>query len=461
LPRITKTLALKISLIAIISVILVEGAAAYFTGSLALASDAAHAVFDAVSTLILFVATSLSLKPADEDHTYGHGKIETLGALIGGITLLILAGSILIIALSRFSSGHNSQASLFGFGAAAYTMAVDIFRVLILTAALKTGSLSVKADLYHAFSDFISTGLVLVALTLTRLGYPVGDTLVSLVLAALLGYLSIRLVYASSLDLSDAISGKLVRSIMNEIKRTDEVLKVKELRARRVGQVTFVDAVIAVSPYAQVVDADSIASRVETNLANLLGESSIMIHVEPLEWEIPIELRIRNATRRVEGARGIHNLSVTEVEGLLYVTLHVQVDSTLALDKANQIAETVESAIEASVPNVRQVTVHIEPALAESTKGTIVDDKSISDTVQSVIDSYGKIIKLSAIMIYSTREGLHINIRCFFNASDNIARVHELASKIEDSVRKEFTNAIVTIRAEPAESRSSIESVYP
>jgi divalent metal cation (Fe/Co/Zn/Cd) transporter len=289
----------------------------------------------------------------------------------------------------------------------------------------------------------------------------VGDTLVSLVLAALLGYLSIRLVYASSLDLSDAISGKLVRSIMNEIKRTDEVLKMKELRARRVGQVTFVDAVIAVSPYAQVVDADSIASRVETNLANLLGESSIMIHVEPLEWEIPIELRIRNATRRVEGARGIHNLSVTEVEGLLYVTLHVQVDSTLALDKANQIAETVESAIEASVPNVRQVTVHIEPALAESTKGTIVDDKSISDTVQSVIDSYGKIIKLSAIMIYSTREGLHINIRCFFNASDNIARVHELASKIEDSVRKEFTNAIVTIRAEPAESRSSIESVYP
>jgi divalent metal cation (Fe/Co/Zn/Cd) transporter len=148
---------------------------------------------------------------------------------------------------------------------------------------------------------------------------------------------------------------------------------------------------------------------------------------------------------------------VTEVEGLLYVTLHVQVDSSLALDKAHQIAETVESAIEASVPNVRQVTVHIEPAVAESTKGTIVDDKPISDTVQSVIDSYGKIVKLSAIMIYSTPEGLHINIRCFFNASDNIARVHELASKIEDSVRREFTNAIVTIRAEPAVSRSSIE----
>jgi cation diffusion facilitator family transporter len=449
LPRLTKLVALRISLIAIISVILVEGAAAYLTGSLALASDAAHALFDGISTLILFVATRLSLKPADEDHTYGHGKIETLGALIGGITLLVLAGSILILALSRFTGGHIVQASLFGFIAAAYTMAIDVFRMLILTIALKTGSLSVKADLYHAVSDFVSTGLVFVALFLTRIGYPVGDTVVSLILASLLGYLSLRLVYVSSLDLSDAISGKLVHSIMHEIKRTDEVLKVKELRARRVGEVTFVDAVIAVSPYAQVVDADSIASRVEMNLSKLLGQSSVMIHIEPVEWEVPIELRIRNATRGVEGASGIHNLTVTDVQGVLHVTLHVQVAPTLALDRAHQIAESVERSIEASVPNVRDVTVHLEPAVAESTRGTVVDDESIADTVRSVIESYGKTVKLSAIFLYSSKEGLHINIRCSFKADHNIARVHELASKIENSVRKEFRNAIVTIQAEP------------
>ena len=83
--RISKIRALQVSLVAIASVILLEGAAGIITGSLALLSDAGHAAFDALSTLILLVATHLALQPADEDHMYGHGKIESLGALVGGI----------------------------------------------------------------------------------------------------------------------------------------------------------------------------------------------------------------------------------------------------------------------------------------------------------------------------------------------------------------------------------------
>ena len=71
--RISKTRALQLSVLAIASVIVLEGLAGIITGSLALLSDAGHAGFDAISTLILLVATNLSLKPPDEDHTYGHG----------------------------------------------------------------------------------------------------------------------------------------------------------------------------------------------------------------------------------------------------------------------------------------------------------------------------------------------------------------------------------------------------
>jgi cation diffusion facilitator family transporter len=450
LPKITKTWALKVSCLAILSVILVEGTAAYVTGSLALVSDAAHAAFDAVATLILLVATNLSLKPADEDHTYGHGKIETLGALVGGIALLILAGTLVILAFSRFGSGgHNVEASLVGYGAAAYTMAVDVFRMIILVAVLKTGSLAVKADLYHAVADFVSTGLVFVAFGLTSLGYPIGDTFASIVITGLLIYLSIRLIYASSLDLSDAVSGKLVRSIMNEIKKTDEVLKVKALRARRVGQMTYVDAVIAISPYAQVVEADTIAARIESNLAKLLGASSIMIHVEPLEWKVPVELQIRNATSKVEGARGVHNLVVTEVEGKMFVTLDVQVASQLTLHRAHEIAESVEREIREAVPNILQVTVHLEPSVPESTSGIRIDDSSISDSVRSVIEEYSNAVTVSSITVYSTVEGMHVDVKCRFNAEDNIVQVHDLMSKIDNGIRKKYANAIVTIQPEP------------
>jgi cation diffusion facilitator family transporter len=397
---------------------------------------------------MLLVATGLSLRPADEDHTYGHGKIEILGALIGGLTLLVLAGVILTLAMLRLSVEHTVQPSAVGFAAAVYTMIIDVFRVSILLSSLKTGSLSVKADLYHAFVDFVSTGLVLVALGLARLGYPIGDTVVSVIIAILLAYLSLRLIYLSCLDLSDAVSGNLVKSILEEIRRTDEVLKCKELRARRVGQMTYVDAVISISPFAQIVDADKIASKVEANLTKLLGKSSIMIHVEPMDSGIPVEVRVKNVTRSVEGARGIHNLSVTQVSGEFFITLHVQVDPSLALEKAHEIAEAVERNIEKAVPRIKQVTVHLEPFRAERASGTFVIDRSVSEAVKLIIQSHPE-VKMSETIIYSTEAGIHVDSKCFFAADANISRVHDLISRIEEQIRRKLADAIVTIHPEP------------
>lgn len=453
MPRLTKTGALKISLVAIASVVAVEALAALITGSLALLSDAAHAVFDSLSTLILLVATSLSLKPADEDHTYGHGKFESLGALIGGLVLFMLALGIVGLAAFRLSFETTIHPSPIGYAAAAYTMGIDILRMLILILALKTGSLSVRADLYHAVSDFFSTALVFVALGLASVGYSVGDTAVSLVLAALLGYLSIRLIHTSILDLSDAVSGKLVQSILREIRDTEGVLKCKELRVRRVGVVTYVDAVVAISPYAGVSQADAIASRIEGNLMKLLGKSSILVHIEPLEWEIPLELRIREVTSRVEGAQGLHNLSVTKVGNGLYVTLHVQVDPSLQLEEADGIADSIERGIEKSVPGVRQVTVHLEPSIPERSVGTIVDDKYVSESIRAVIANYPDVLEISAITTYSTGDKLRINVHCLFSGDASISEIHEMISQIEEAVRHKVGNAIVTIRPEPVERR--------
>lgn len=456
MPRITKTGALKISFVAIVSAIIVEGLAGLIVGSLALMSDAAHAAFDALSTLILLVATSLSLKPADEDHTYGHGKIETLGALIGGVTLIVLAGTIMALAIYRLIFGATIQHTSIGLAAAGFTLAVDFLRMGVLGSASKTGSPTIRTGLYAAVSDFVSTLIAIFGLGLAVLGYPGGDTVASMILALGLGYTSIRLVYSSSLELSDAISGKLVQSILREIRRTDEVLKVKELRARRVGQVTYVDAIVAVSPYAKLADADTVASRIEANLARLLGEASVLIHIEPLEWDVPVELHIRNAIGKVDGARGLHNLSVTNIADDLYVTLHVQVDPSLPLEKAHEIAESVEKGIGKAVPQVRQVTVHLEPSLPEQTSGTMIDDQYITDAVRSIIRTYPEVSTVNSIMIYATSNVLHININCTFAGDESISKIHEMITKVEESIRQKFREAIVTIHPEPISSNRQV-----
>ena len=79
---------LQISAIAIFSVVIVEVTLGLLVNSLAIFSDGLHALLDAVSTIMLFFAVRAAIKPADEEHTYGHEKFETIGGLIGGIVLI-------------------------------------------------------------------------------------------------------------------------------------------------------------------------------------------------------------------------------------------------------------------------------------------------------------------------------------------------------------------------------------
>ena len=87
----TKLKALKISAIAIFSVVIVEVTVGFLVNSLAIMSDGLHALLDALSSVMLFFAVRAAMKPADEEHTYGHEKFETIGGLIGGIVLIAVA----------------------------------------------------------------------------------------------------------------------------------------------------------------------------------------------------------------------------------------------------------------------------------------------------------------------------------------------------------------------------------
>jgi divalent metal cation (Fe/Co/Zn/Cd) transporter len=131
------------------------------------------------------------------------------------------------------------------------------------------------------------------------------------------------------------------------------------------------------------------------------------------------------------------------------VSLHVQVDPSLPLDRAHEIAESVERGIEESVPEVRQVTVHLEPSIPESGSGTIVDDQEVSNTIRSIVREYPEVLEINAITIYAVDEKLHISVHCLFAGAENISVVHNLVSRIEESIRQKFKTAVVTIHSEP------------
>jgi cation diffusion facilitator family transporter len=149
-------MALRLSLIAILTIAIVNTILGLVTNSLAVLGNAAHALFDTWSSVILLVTTQLSVKPPDAEHLYGHGKIESIGGLLAGVSFIVVSGILGFEAVMRLITGVGQvHRDMIGFLAIGYTFAIDFFRIAILWEK-KSGSVTVIAGLYHALTDFAS-----------------------------------------------------------------------------------------------------------------------------------------------------------------------------------------------------------------------------------------------------------------------------------------------------------------
>ncbi|MEM1536521.1 MAG: cation-efflux pump [Candidatus Bathyarchaeia archaeon] len=443
--------ALKISAFAIASVAIVEFASGMLAGSLAIISDSAHAMLDAISTFILLYATKASTKPSDEEHMYGHEKFESLGGLVGGIVLFGTALYLVVRALQKILTGELfivKEWEVIGFAAIAYTFCVDILRLRVLY-AVKEESVTAKAGFYHSFADLGSTFVAFFGFGMASLGFLMFDVLASLVLSTAIGYLSVKLVRASGLELSDAAPKGILEKVRGEIAATEGVSKIAGLRVRKAGAKTFVEAIIAVPDYMSLEEAHTVASKVEENLKRLLGSAEVVVHVEPPEKEMLTTKLVEQLAGRVEGVKEVHEVSVVHSNGRLYLTLHARVDPELSLQEAHELAEKIEQAIAQEIKNVENVTVHVEPFDSSTQRGPIVDEEEIRQIIFKTARSLRRFISVKRIITYVAGGRRYVNIDCCFTEQVNVKKAHEIASKIERAIEQKFSETVVTVHVEP------------
>jgi cation diffusion facilitator family transporter len=443
----SRTRVLGLSLFAIISVVFVEGIAGLFVNSLALMSDAVHASLDAVTTLILLLATRWALKPPDEEHMYGHAKIESIGGLVGGLILVFLSVVLVAEAGIRLMAGPTPiNPGSIGFGAALYTLAIDFFRIGILRKT--SASLTVKADLFHALADLSSTLIALVGIAAASLGFYSGDVLASLVLCSLLIYLSSKLIRSASMDLTDAVPRDLAEAVETELTRMSEISGFTDLKMRKVGSKTYVHVTATVPDYVNVEDAHSIASRIESSIGKIVGDSSVTVHVEPTPSDVPLDVSIDRTSRDIAGVKDVHNVNVHRTADGVYVTLHIQVDPKASLLEAHRIAEEVEKNLRDNL-DVKEATVHIESFEQDTSWGRIVHDPSMLTAIDELVKRNTEIKRVNKTILYVAEERLHINVNCSFRNEMPVEKLHDIITAIEDDLRKRFEGATVTIHPEP------------
>src|SRR6202023_3149633 len=217
-------------------------------GSLALISEALHSSVDVVATLITWMVVRVSDLPADEEHHYGHGKLESVSALGVIAMLYVLAGGILVESYSRLSEGAPPPTiSAIPFVVLLIDIAVNFWRARALhRAAHDTKSQALEADALHFASDVLGSVAVIIGLALSGLGYAWGDAAAAVAVAVMIALLGLRLARSTVETLLDRAPEGALEKATAAIRTVPGVVGVERLGVRMVGPTHFIDATVQV-----------------------------------------------------------------------------------------------------------------------------------------------------------------------------------------------------------------------
>ena len=445
-----KTNALKLSLGLIISAFVVELIVGLYANSLALITDSVHAVLDSFVTAILLIAARWAAKPPDPQHTYGHGKIETMGGFIGGIVILFIAIFFIYEAIQRFQNPPQLLPGIFAIWAAVYTLGTDGVRITILSKALKKveGSTTLRADLYHAFMDMGSTLVAIIGILLVAVGFNQGDIIAALVLGTLLVVLSARLIHRTALELTDAIPESMVKKVSSIVSNTEGVMNTESVQMRRSGHEVFADITISLSGAASFDEAHKISSNVEKNIISSISNANVTVHFEPTWKDVPLDSQVSNIASSVKGVDGVHNVNSSTSEEGIFISLHVMVNRNMSLEEAHKVSAEIEKQIRNAVANINHITIHLEPHVSIP-KSLSPANLTVEEQIIKIIKEYAAVKKIGRVITFQLQDIFKIDIDCSFDGNLSIEKVHDIISEIEFKIRSQIKNAIITIQPEP------------
>src|SRR6266478_6882780 len=215
-------------------------------GSLALISEALHSSVDVVATIVTWMVVRVSDLPADKEHHYGHGKLESLSALGIIAMLYVLAGGILVESYSRLREGAPPPTlSAIPFIVLLVDIAVNFWRARALQrAAHETKSQALAADALHFASDVLGSVAVIIGLALSGLGYAWGDAAAAVAVAVMIALLGLRLARSTVETLVDRAPEGASEKAAAAIRSVPGVVDIERLRARMVGSTYFIDAIV-------------------------------------------------------------------------------------------------------------------------------------------------------------------------------------------------------------------------
>lgn len=263
--------------------LLVKIVAWWYTGSVSLLAALVDSLVDIAASLTNLFVVRYSLQPADEEHTFGHGKAESLAALAQSMFISGSALFLFLTGLQHLTTPAEMRAPLVGI----IVTLIALFSTLLLVTfqrwvVRKTRSLAIRADMLHYQSDVIMNGAILVALALSWYGFKRADALFALGIGVWILYNALRMGYeAVQLLLDRALPEADKEHIETIVVNWPGVEGVHDIRTRQSGPTRFIQLHLELDDHLTLFDAHLIAEQVERELLKKFPGSDVTIHQDP------------------------------------------------------------------------------------------------------------------------------------------------------------------------------------
>ena len=493
------------SILASASLALLKLVVGLSTNSLGILSESLHSGLDFVAALMTLYAVRIVMRPRDLKYTYGYAKFESISSLLQILLLFAVAGWVFYEGIERIFAFETIQpeVTVLSFAIMFVSIGIDFGRSRVLhRTARKYGSQALEADALHFKTDMLSSAIVLVGLSLVFfLDVPNADAYAAIAVAGMIVYTSLGLGRRTLDVLLDKAPKGAYHQILESISGLQGVDRPHDIRIRKMGPETLVDMHIEVPRTYTHDSAHKVATVVEEKVKQILPNSDVLVHVDATRYsDETVNDRIRLIAAEMHGITNVHSIYMSnipehsvvsdnaeqvnrqtpelvnddlltsdhkkenhekdpQVQQRLHLHLDVQMDSALDLKTAHSITESFENRLKQEIPQIKNVTTHIEiEEASRDTPAIGVEERSSEGCLKKIIDtalSVESVVSCKDITIVKVNGDQHIaltvNIEPKVGKSLTTLRdAHEIATDVQNRIIDRTGATRVVVHTEPS-----------
>ncbi len=296
----TRKGAAKLSLAVVVALIVLKVVVGVITGSISVLAQAVDSFLDLFAIAITFFAIVVASKPADEEHPFGHGKVENIAAVVQAVLIFTAGGLIVYSAIRRIIAGTTIELTEAGIGVMLVSIAVSIFLSKYLLKVSKTAdSVALEANARNIAADVYSAAGVLVGLIIIRItNLAIIDPIIALLVSLVIFKSAYEVLQKSFGGLIDVRLPETEENIIRAaiMEHVGELVDFHALRTRKAGRQRYVDLHLVMPRNISIEQAHRMCDHLEKDIKSKLQHTSVVIHVEPCDEKcercpIPPDLR--------------------------------------------------------------------------------------------------------------------------------------------------------------------------